>query len=85
MIQETSREAYASILPVSAKMAQDVLNQLAQNPDGITSQAIGDNIGREHHSVSGTMRGLVLDGHAKASGRFGQTRSGRKAILWVAA
>lgn len=81
--QPTSREAYDSMKPISGKLDMEIMRALEDHPEGITCQDIEDYIRRDHQAVSGNLRHLVENGHAKASGRFGQTRSGRRAILWI--
>ena len=83
--QETSKEALTSFKPVSGQLDKEIMQALRHHPDGITCQAIEDYIKRDHQAVSGNLRHLVENGHAEASGRFGKTRSGRKAILWIVA
>jgi len=81
--QSTSREAFERIKPVSGFLDSEIMRALRDHPDGITCQAIEAYIGRDHQAVSGNLRHLVERGYAAASGRFGLTKSGRKAILWV--
>ena len=83
--QDTSRDAFQEFKPVSGRLNQEIMRALRDHPDGITCQAIEVYIRRDHQAVSANLRHLVEKGHAEASGRYGTTRSGRKAILWVVA
>lgn len=84
--QQTSREAWESILPVSAMLNRDImtaLSEAAQDGRGpLTCQQIEGALKREHQSVSGNLRHLVEDGLVEKSGLFSETRSGRRAIRW---
>jgi hypothetical protein len=85
--KETSREAWDSIEgEISGALDLDILSTIAAHePDGIICQAIEEELNRLHQAVSGNLRHLVEKGYVQESGRYGQTRSGRKAILWVLA
>lgn len=81
---ETSGEAWDSFQAVSGALDLEILLVIrASMPEGITCQAIEEQLGRLHQAVSGNLRHLCERGYVEASGRFGKTRSGRKAILWV--
>jgi predicted transcriptional regulator len=82
--RETSREAWHSIEDVAGELDREILQAIkASEPVGITCQAIEERLDRLHQAVSGNLRHLVERGYVEASGRFGQTRSGRRAIRWI--
>jgi predicted transcriptional regulator len=79
--QHTSREAWREMIPHAAKLNRQIMEALSEQ--GLaTCQQIEETIQRDHQAVSGNLRHLVTDGYVKASGSFGLTKSGRKAILW---
>jgi predicted transcriptional regulator len=78
--QETSREAWERITPVSAHLDRQILATLSARPR--TDQEIEAAIERDHQAVSGNRCHLVERGLVEPSGEFGQTRSGRRAIIW---
>lgn len=78
--QPTSRDAYASFLPVAAELDRAICAALFSRDQ--TCQSIEEEIDREHQAVSGNLRHLVEKGLVEESGRFGMTRSGRRAIVW---
>lgn len=84
--QQTSREAWDSMVPVTAHLNRQIMGALsAAARDGrgpLTCQAVEEAIGRDHQAVSGNLRHLVEDGLVEASGEYGTTRSGRRAIRW---
>lgn len=81
LYRETSREALTGFAPVSGKLDALILSALERSP-ALTCQEIENAIRRDHQSVSGNLRHLVERGLVRASGLYGQTRSGRKAIRW---
>jgi predicted ArsR family transcriptional regulator len=81
LYRETSREAWAGFQPLSPKLDDQILAAL-KHVGRATCQEIEEAIGRDHQSVSGNLRHLVEDGKVRASGEFGKTRSGRRAIRW---
>lgn len=76
----TSRDAWRSFLPLSAELDRAIMDALAEKPR--TCQEIEDRICREHQSVSANLRHAVEAGLVEASGEYGKTRSGRRAIIW---
>ena len=81
--QHTSREAWQSLLPVSAALDRLIMQEIeGSGPNGITCQDIEHRIGRSHQAVSGNLRHLAEKGLVEASGKFGLTESGRRAIRW---
>ena len=79
--QETSREAWRSFLPDSAKLDRLIMKSL-EDLGEVTCQRIEGYIDRDHQAVSGNLRHLVEKNLVEDSGRRGKTRSGRSAILW---
>tara|TARA_R110000823_G_scaffold124198_1_gene250584 strand:- start:218 stop:511 length:294 start_codon:yes stop_codon:yes gene_type:complete len=79
--QETSREAWRSFLPDSAKLDRLIMKSL-EDLGEVTCQSIEGYIDRDHQAVSGNLRHLVEKNLVEDSGRRGKTRSGRSAILW---
>jgi len=85
LYRETSREAWESFLPVSALLDRAIMAALdAAGHRGLTCQEVERAIGRSHQAVSGNLRHLVEKGLVLHSGEYGQTDSGRRAILWIA-
>ncbi len=78
--QPTSRDAWESFVPVSAHLDRAILAALGTEP--MICQHIEDRTGRTHQAVSGNLRHLVERGLVTASGAFGKTTSGRRAIKW---
>lgn len=81
--RDTSREAYDRIKPVSGEIDLAIMAALRAHPAGITCEAIEAFTDRNHQTVSGNLRHLVERGFVVASGDYGQTKSGRRAILWI--
>jgi len=79
--QATSREAWRSFLPDSAKLDRLIMKSL-EDLGEVTCQRIEGYIDRDHQAVSGNLRHLVEKNLVEDSGRRGKTRSGRSAILW---
>lgn len=80
--QETSREAWVGFVPTPSAKLDDLICQALLHAGPSTCQAIEEGIGRDHQSVSGNLRHLVENDLVQASGQFGKTRSGRRAIKW---
>jgi len=75
----TSREAYQSI-DLDAE-AQAVLAMIAESPNGLTADQIEIRRGHGHQRFAELRRkGLIV-----ANGRRRQTRSGRNALVYIAA
>jgi predicted transcriptional regulator len=81
--QETSREAFVDFSKVSGVLDLAILKTLQDFPEGLICQDIEKHIKRSHQAVSGNLRHLVEKGYVVASGNFGSTESGRKAIVWT--
>lgn len=83
--RETSREAWESFLPLSAVLDRLIMGCLdLAGPGGLTCDAIELDLGRSHQAVSGNLRHLVEKRLVVESGHYGKTRTGRRAIKWVA-
>jgi predicted transcriptional regulator len=84
LYQQTSRDAFESFRLHASDITLDeqILSALSWS-GGATCQAVEEAIKRDHQSVSGNMRHLVENGFVRPSGRYGKTRSGRKAIIWA--
>jgi DNA-binding transcriptional regulator GbsR (MarR family) len=86
LYRETSREAWEAFVPHSAKLDRQIMETLvAAGKDGITCQEIEEKTGRDHQAVSANLRRLAIRDLVKATKLRGTTKSGRKAIKWVAA
>lgn len=84
--QETSREAWQSMVPVTADLDRAICRELAKAGNaGLTDYEIEQRIERAHQSVSANRRHLVERGVVKDTCLRGVTKSGRKAIRWVLA
>lgn len=84
--QQTSRDAYQRIAPVSGELDRLIVRAIREaGPHGIICQGIEEKICRSHQAVSGNLRHLVERGVVKASGEHGKTSSGRRAMKWVLA
>lgn len=81
--QETSREAWRAFVPVSNFLDTQIMETLQASWVGLTCEQIEDITGRKHQAVSGNLSRLKNRGLVRPSGRFGKTRGGRKAIIWV--
>jgi hypothetical protein len=81
LYRETSRDAWDGFQPVSGKLDNQILAAL-QHAGKATCQEIERAIARDHQAVSGNLRHLVERKFVRASGEFGRTASGRRAILW---
>lgn len=84
--QETSRMAWRSFLPVSAKLDRVIMLAIElAGPEGITCEAIEHVTNRKHASVSGNLRHLAEKGFVRNTGRRGTISTKRSAILWALA
>jgi hypothetical protein len=83
--QQTSRDAFESIQgKPTGELDRLILRAIGSaGEDGITCQAIENKIARSHQAVSGNLRHLVERRLVRASGNFGKTDAGRRAIKWV--
>jgi hypothetical protein len=81
--KKTSRAAWRSFIPVSAKLDRAILAEIeVSGDDGVTCCDIESSIGRSHQAVSGNLRHLVERGFVEQSGLYGLTPSDRSAIRW---
>jgi hypothetical protein len=82
---DTSLAAAAAAEPGAATVRGLVLYYIRRDAEvGATDDEIEEELGMRHQTVSARRRELVLQGFIKDSGERRQTRSGRKAIVWVA-
>jgi predicted transcriptional regulator len=77
MYQQTSREAYAVPQPT---LDEQIVESLGIAP--MTCNEIELRINRKHQAVSGNLRHLVERGIVEASGEYGITQYGKRAIKW---
>lgn len=83
LYRETSREAWDGFKPALSGRLDDQILAALKHAGKATCQEIEQALSREHQAVSGNLRHLVERGLVKPSGGYGQTRSGRRAILWT--
>lgn len=84
--QDTSREAWESMIPVSALLDRAICLELDKaGAAGLTDWEIECRINRGHQSVSANRRHLVERGIVRQTILRGVTKSGRRAIRWVLA
>ena len=83
MIQQTSRDAYESVNRADDTLYDRVLNCIYDN-GSMTCDEVEVEIGGRHQSVSSSIRKGVQDGYLVNSGAKRRTRTGRKAIVWIA-
>jgi len=82
----TSYEAAKDISRDASTLRQQVYRHIqAQGPKGTTDDAAEAVLGMKHTTYTARRGELVKKGLVADSGRTGKTRSGRKAVLWVAA
>jgi hypothetical protein len=79
-MQETSREAYASINPQT--LLGEIVYRLRESATGLTCDALEIILERSHQSVSSCIRLGVKRRWIEDSGERQPTRSGRRAIIW---
>lgn len=83
--QKTSFEAAVSIRPHLQELEARVLNFIQSRGDfGATCDEAEVRLKLSHQSTSARVRGLFLKGEIQDSKRRRLTRSGRKAIVWLA-
>ena len=82
---DTSEGAAESIAPTASSLAGKVLALIRRQGEyGATRDEIEQRLGMLMQTVTARVRGLVLDGFIKDSGRRRLTRSGRKAEVLIA-
>ena len=83
--RDTSRAAAKLIEPKAANLRQRVLAELqVRGSFGATCDELEQAFGMSHQTVSARCRELNMTGKTRDSGQRRPTRSGRKAIVWVA-
>jgi len=89
-IQQTSLEAYNSIRKGNNPLMQEIIDTLAEEAewsymggDGLTCDELEQILDGKHQSVSAKIRLGVQNKEIEDSGMRRETRSGRKAIVWV--
>lgn len=79
---ETSRQAAESIVHGIGHLQRLVLEEIMFRGSA-TDDELEVNLGLKHQTVSARRRELVLKGLVRDSGTTRETRSGRKATVWV--
>lgn len=80
-IQETSRSAALRAYPRTGSHRHRIWS-LMTSQDGMTADEVNEQTGISPNTINPTIRGLVLDGWLKDSGRRRPTRAGNDAIVW---
>ena len=85
---KTSKEAAESMCPLAPSIRERVFSfiQMATNAmsGGLTCDQVEIYSFGSHQTVSARIRELAKDGRIKDSGKTRKTRSGRKAVVWIA-
>ena len=81
LIQQTSRDAYASVDRGNTPMLHFVVLLIDQF-GGLTCDDVEFLTGGKHQSISAAIRANVKKGLLRASGNYRMTRSNRRAIVW---
>jgi hypothetical protein len=82
----TSAAAAASLLPVLGRLQKVVLEAIQlEGGRGLTDDELEVQLHMSHQSASARRRELQLRGDVIDSNRTRRTRSGRNAVVWVAA
>jgi len=79
----TSHEAAHSMEPIIKDVRKRIASFIAERPTGATDDEIEAALGLKHQTASAARRGLVIAGLVRDSGQVRNTRSGRKATVWV--
>ena len=79
----TSHDASQSIAKHIGGLQERLLSYLADNPAGATDEAMGEALKLPGNTLRPRRRELQIAGLIKDSGRYGYTKSGRKAVVWV--
>lgn len=83
--RETSKEAARLIEPKCAALRHRVLAEIQiRGSFGATCDELEQAFGMSHQTVSARCRELNMTGKTRDSGNRRPTRTGRKAIVWVA-
>jgi hypothetical protein len=80
----TSRDAAVEISPRAATLRESVLNYLRSHPAGLTDEEIQDGLAMPSSTERPRRIECVAAGLVRDSGTVRKTRSGRKAVVWVA-
>jgi hypothetical protein len=84
MIQDTSREAAASIAATLGFLEDVVYGAIKRaGARGVTCDEVEVREALAHQTASARIRGLYLKGLVVESGKKRKTRSGRNAIVWT--
>ena len=81
LIQQTSRDAYASVNRGNIPMLHFVVMLIDQR-GGLTCDEVEYLTDGKHQSISAAIRANVKKGLLRASGNYRMTRSNRRAIVW---
>ena len=81
---DTSRAAAAQVSDVET-IRQQVYDLIAGRAEGMTADAVAEHFGCYHNRTSPRIRELVLKGLLMDSGERRDTRSGRRAVVWIRA
>ena len=83
--RDTSKEAARLIEPKAGALRLRILGEIqVRGSFGATCDELEQAFGMSHQTVSARCRELNMTGKTKDSGQRRPTRSGRKAIVWVA-
>lgn len=77
----TSHQAAFQFDAAASGIEQRIIEQL-RGRGGMTTHALAAVLGLELVTVSPRMKPLVDKGHVRKSGRYGESPSGRKRIIW---
>ena len=80
----TSKEAALEMLPTAGTLRRQVYDYLRSRPGGLTDEEIQDQMDMPPSTERPRRVELVAAGLVKDSGRVRKTRSGRKAVVWIA-
>jgi hypothetical protein len=82
---DTSRQAAADIAPRLSALHQDILAHIQRSADhGATCDELEHTLALRHQTCGPRLRELALSGAIVDTGMRRRTRSGRKAIVWLA-
>lgn len=78
---DTSREAYASIKPVTSRIERTILEWFRLNGEG-TCEQVEKGLNMAHQTISGRITKLRDSGRIIDTGKRRRNESGRNAIVW---
>lgn len=81
-MQHTSKLAESAAASFKAAHQEKILLALMAMPDGGTFQEIADKAGLEYHAIGRRVNGLVKDNKVTATGQYGLSPTGNKAMKW---